>query len=62
MCLGHGTKNKVSDQFIFAKSKWIFSSLIKDYTNQTEHRMGFFFINLNTYLREVVFCEKKYEG
>lgn len=43
MCLGHGTKNKVSDQFIFAKSKWIFSSLLKDYTNKTEHRMVFFY-------------------
>lgn len=44
------------------KVNGFFSFLIKDYTNQTEHRLGFFYINLNTYLREVVFCEKKMKG
>lgn len=55
-------KIKFQMNLFLRKVNGFFSSLIKDYTNQTEHRMVFFFINLNTYLREVVFCEKKYEG
>lgn len=51
-------KIKFQINLFLRKVNGFFSSLIKDYTNKTEHRMVFF-INLNTYLREVVFCGEK---